>query len=202
MTVSDSAASELRRAEGVPRDQASAGHELPTFETIYQQYFHFVWSSSLRLGVNSSSIDDVVQEVFMVIHARISTLEQPGSLRSWIYGITRRVVSRHRRLQKTRVRSAGDLAIQIELEQSRPPTPLELKERNEKVKLLYSLLDEISWPKREVLILAEMEEMSVPEIAEALEIPLNTAYSRLRAARRVFEQRLARRRAKRDEGSK
>jgi RNA polymerase sigma-70 factor (ECF subfamily) len=49
--------------------------------------------------------------------------------------------------------------------------------------------------KREVFVLADLEQMSAPEIAEALEIPLNTVYSRLRTARRAFEDALARRRA-------
>jgi RNA polymerase sigma-70 factor (ECF subfamily) len=107
----------------------------------------------------------------------------------------RRTVSDHRRAQHTRAKSAGTLAVQVELEQPRPRTPLDLKEQSDQVKLLWELLEEIAWPKREVFMLAELEEMTVPEIAEALEIPLNTAYSRLRAARIAFEEGLARRAA-------
>jgi RNA polymerase sigma-70 factor (ECF subfamily) len=62
------------------------------------------------------------------------------------------------------------------------------------------LLEEIDWPKREVFMLAELEQMTAPEIAEALDIPLNTAYSRLRAARIAFEEGLTRHNA-RAEGS-
>jgi RNA polymerase sigma-70 factor (ECF subfamily) len=57
---------------------------------------------------------------------------------------------------------------------------------------LWALLAELDEPKREVFVLAEVEEMTMPEIASALEIPLNTAYSRLRAARQAFEAALAR----------
>lgn len=198
MTSSNSAPA-LGRAENVDPDQALPAHGLPAFEAVYQRYFAFVWSSTQHLGVTPPATDDVVQEVFMVIHAKLATLRQPESLRSWIYGIVRRTVSDHRRSQKTRAQSAGAFAIQTELEQSRPRTPLDLKEQSDKVKLLWSLLDEIAWPKREVFILAELEEMTVPEIAEALDIPLNTAYSRLRAGRLAFEEALARR-TTRDEG--
>src|SRR5688572_5827530 len=117
MTTRNSAARALGWAENLHDGEALPAHELPAFETIYQQYFDFVWSSSLRLGATASAVDDVVQEIFMVIHAKLPTLKQPNSLRSWIYGIVRRTVSDHRRSQKTRAQSAGALAVQAELEQ-------------------------------------------------------------------------------------
>jgi hypothetical protein len=58
--------------------------------------------------------------------------------------------------------------------------------------LLCRLLDELDAPKREVLMLAELEDMTVPEIAEAVGIPLNTATSRLRVARQRFNQLFSR----------
>jgi RNA polymerase sigma-70 factor (ECF subfamily) len=73
-----------------------------------------------------------------------------------------------------------------------PPTPLDLAERNGMVELLTQLLSELDEPKREVFELVEIAELTVPEVAQALEIPLNTAYSRLRVAREEFEQALDR----------
>lgn len=199
MNIGDSAAQALGGAEQA-RDPAVPAQDLPSFDAVYEQYFPFVWSSALRLGTSTAAIDDVVQEIFVVIHEKLATLRQPSSLRSWIYGIVRRTVSDHRRLQDTRMRSAGALAVHVELERGTPQTPLELKLRSDQVKLLFSLLEEIPWPKREVFMLAELEEWTVPEIADALDVPLNTVYSRLRAARLAFEELLAQR-AKRDEGS-
>jgi RNA polymerase sigma-70 factor (ECF subfamily) len=68
------------------------------------------------------------------------------------------------------------------------------------VRLLASLLDELDEPKREIFTLIEVDELSVPEAADVLGIPLNTAYSRLRAARQAFEAALLRRR-ERSEGT-
>jgi RNA polymerase sigma-70 factor (ECF subfamily) len=193
MNIRNSATRALGRAEVERRHETSAAQDLPAFEVIYQRYFDFVWSASLRLGVSSAAIDDVVQEIFMVIHSKFQTLRQPTSVRSWIYGIVRRTVSDHRRSQNRRAHWTGALALEMMLDQRRSPTPLDLKEQSEKVELLFSLLHEIAEPKREVFMLSELDEMSVPEIAEALQIPLNTAYSRLRAARRAFEEALSRR---------
>jgi RNA polymerase sigma-70 factor, ECF subfamily len=165
---------------------------VPDFDTLYDQHFRFVWRLARRMGVETSAIDDVVQEVFVVIHSKLETVRSPDSMRSWIYGIVRRAVSEHRRAVR---RSETDLALPKEhaAVPLRPPTPLELTELSRDRELLATLLSELTEAKREVFILAELEEMSVPEIAEALEIPLNTAYSRLRHARQEFETALARR---------
>jgi RNA polymerase sigma-70 factor (ECF subfamily) len=180
---------------------AAATHELPPFESIYEKYFDFVWAATRRLGVQSASIDDVVQEIFMVIHSKTHTVRQPESLRSWIYGIVRRTVSDYHRSQRVRDASGIALAVQTSVERHQPPTPADLTEQSDQVRLLYSLLEEIDEPKREVFMLAELEEMTVPEIAEILEIPLNTAYSRLRAARLAFDAGVARRAARREGGT-
>jgi RNA polymerase sigma-70 factor (ECF subfamily) len=162
---------------------------VPEFEALYQQYFDFVWSSVKRLGVGSDSMDDVVQEVFIVVHARLHTLQQPESLRSWLYGIVRRTVSGHRRANRAKLTRESTAAAE---DAPHEPTPLELTERAGELKLLTKLLSGLDEPKREVFLLVELNEMTVPEAAETLGIPLNTAYSRLRAARLAFEAALAR----------
>jgi RNA polymerase sigma-70 factor (ECF subfamily) len=192
MAAQDSAAQTFGQPEPAELASAPGAAALPPFEVVYQKYFDFVWASTRRLGVSLASTDDVVQEIFMVIHSKLQTLRQPESLRSWIYGIVRRTVSGHHRSQRTKAQSGAALAIETEIFYPVGPTPQDLSEQSDKVKLLFSLLEGIEERKREVFILAELEEMSVPEIAEALEIPLNTAYSRLRAARIAFEERLAR----------
>jgi RNA polymerase sigma-70 factor (ECF subfamily) len=170
---------------------APARLALPTFKELYHRYFDFVWASARRLGVEPSAMDDTVQEVFIVIHSKLHTLEKPEALRSWIYGVVRRTASNHRRMQRANAGpSAGAFANEEPV--SREPTPLEQTERNSELLLLTSLLDQLDEPKREIFSLVELEELPVPEAAEVLEIPLNTAYSRLRAARQMFEAALAR----------
>jgi RNA polymerase sigma-70 factor (ECF subfamily) len=165
--------------------------EMPTFVAIYREYFGFVWSSVLRLGVATAAMDDVVQEVFIVINSRLHSLQQPESLRSWIYGIVRRTVSHYHRARRVRAEFGATLEDQLEVPQ--PPTPFDLTEQNDRVKLFWSLVAELDAPKRDLLLMVEIDELAVPEVAEILQIPLNTAYSRLRAARQAFEEALTRR---------
>jgi RNA polymerase sigma-70 factor (ECF subfamily) len=163
-----------------------------SFQSVYRQYFGFVWSSARRLGVELDAIDDLVQEIFIVIYAKLDTLEKPEALRSWVYSIVRRTVSTHRRAQRAR-----GTRVQAEIDSpSHAPTPLEQTESNQELQLLQSLLAELDEPKREVFALVELEELSIPEVAQALEVPVNTVYSRLRAARQAFEAALARHEAR------
>ena len=188
-TGGNPAAPALTRTETVPHSQ---GYAHLSFAAIYERHFDLIWSSVRRLGVRGAAVDDVVQEVFIVIHSRIHTLQQRDSLRSWIYGIVRRTVSHHHRSQ--RAHDVGELALEFfdETHPSSQPTPFDHTSRNDQLRLLAVVLRKLDEPRREIFVLAELEEMTVPEIAKALGIPLNTVYSRLRVARQIFEQALAR----------
>jgi RNA polymerase sigma-70 factor (ECF subfamily) len=169
---------------------------VPSFVEIYKKYFSFVWSMTRYLGVDQSELDDVVQEIFVIIHGRVHTIERPESLRSWIYSIIRRTASRYHRNKRTRLIETGTVCVEPEVLQPDWFTPQALAEQSEQVKLLWSLLAKLDAPKREVFILAGLEEMTAPEIAAAIDVPLNTVYSRLRAARQELEQALQRHHAR------
>ena len=174
-----------------PGISPSATSPAPPFQAIYKQYLDFVLSSAGHLGARRDVIDDVVQDVFLVVHSKLATLQRPEALRSWIYGIVRRTVSDYRRSRRTRDVAGARLG--AELKSSSPsPSPLDMAERNADLELLESVLAELDEPKREVFVMVEVLEMTVPEVGQALEIPLNTAYSRLRMARQSFEEALAR----------
>jgi len=173
----------------------SASQDVPPFKVAYQEYFDFVWTSARRLGIQPSGMDDLIQEVFLVIHSKLHTVEKRSSLRSWIYSVVRRTASNHRRARRAHAdASSGPPGDGEAL--SREPTPLENTERNAGFQLLMSLLDQLEEPKREIFSLVDVEDLSVPEAAELLGIPLNTAYSRLRVARQNFELALARHEAR------
>jgi RNA polymerase sigma-70 factor (ECF subfamily) len=191
MTAPEVGTTGLSSDEEDDSDRRVVSRVLPTFHAVYRQYFDFVWSCTRRLGIEPAAMDDVVQEIFIVIHAKLHTLEHPEALRSWVYSIVRRTVSTHRRAGRARAAVGITIGVDIEVE-SLAPTPFEQTEKNAELELLSRLLATLDEPKREVFALVELEELTVPEAAEALEIPLNTAYSRLRAARQAFEAALAR----------
>jgi len=168
----------------------------PSFANLYATQFGFVWSMTRHLGVNIEELDDIVQDVFLIIHDRLHTLERPEAMRSWIFGIVRRVVSGHHRAKRADLNKRGTLQVVSEVFNSKPSTPQELLERSEQAGLLWRLLEEIDPAKRQVFVLAEIREMTAPEIAEITSIPLSTVYARLRFARQELEEALQRYRAR------
>lgn len=165
---------------------------MQSFVDLYKMYIDFVWSSARYLGVDPCEMDDVVQEIFITIHARIETLQDPNALRSWIYGITRRIVSTYHRNRRTALITTDTAFLGPEMLQPERESPQRIAEQSEQAQLLWSLLNELDASKREVIVLAELREMTAPEIAATIDIPLNTVYSRLRVARQELEEVLRR----------
>ncbi|HET8938411.1 MAG TPA: sigma-70 family RNA polymerase sigma factor [Polyangiales bacterium] len=163
------------------------------FSEVYEAQFDFVWRSARRLGVSALHLDDVVQEVFLVVHRRLAEFEARSSLKTWLFAITRRVVGDYRRSAR---RKPSEPIGNYEPEASASCLADARLARDEDARLLYALLDELDEDKREVFVLAELEQMSGPEIAEALSENVNTVYARLRAARGAFEAAVARHHAR------
>jgi RNA polymerase sigma-70 factor (ECF subfamily) len=173
-----------------PPDATSPVRAELDFDGFYREHFRFVWRTVRRLGVEGVLIDDLVQEVFLVVHRRLRDFEGRSSHKTWLYGIIRRVISEQRRtLRRKPAHSAGH-----ELEAMRSPEhgPEASAEHAERVRLLHRLLGDLDESRREVFILAELEGLTTVEIAEALAMNPNTIASRLRAARREFETALER----------
>jgi len=167
-----------------------------SFEAIYEQEFDFVWRSARRLGIPESLAEDVVQDTFVVLHRRLAEYDGTTPLRRWLLGIVIRVASDHRR----RFRRKESLCVPHPEESERAlpcaaPPPSAEAEQSEAVRLLEQLLSHLDDAKREVLVLSQLQELTVPEIAEVLGANVNTVYARLRAARREFDAAYARHRA-------
>jgi RNA polymerase sigma-70 factor, ECF subfamily len=162
-------------------------------DDVYREHFAFVWRSAKRLGVGEASLDDVVQEVFVIVHRRLAGFEGRSSIRTWLFGITLRVTRDHRR---SAARKSPEGTVDPDTLHASTLDPDQAFEKAEAVHLLYALLDELDEERREVFVMAELEGMTMPDIAATLGVNVNTAYARLRAARQTFESSLARRRAR------
>ena len=174
------------------RESAQAATRLD-FDDVYREHFGFVWRSAKRLGVRDVSLDDVVQEVFVIVHRRLGEFEGRSSLRTWLFGITLRLARDHRR---SVARKDADGAMDLDTIHAPGPGPVESMEKAEAAWLLYSILDEMDDDRREIFVMAELEQMAMPDIAATIGINVNTAYARLRAARQTFESALARHKAR------
>jgi RNA polymerase sigma-70 factor, ECF subfamily len=166
----------------------------PSFEALYHEHFAFVWRTLWRLGVWHASVADAAQDVFLVVHRRHADLRGNSVARSWVYGIVVRVARDYRRTQLRKGVQSG--LEPDEFSDPRARNAAEQLEQSEAVITLNRLLDTLDDDKREALVLVELEQMTVPEIAQLLSVNPNTIYTRLRAARQDFARALARHRAK------
>jgi RNA polymerase sigma-70 factor, ECF subfamily len=167
-------AGEMRRA--VP-------HEVPSFDAVYEECLDFVWRSLRSLGIQEQALDDAVQDVFVVVHRRLAEFEARSTVRTWVFGIAIRVARDHRRREQ---RKGGLEPLDVELVDL-APGPYEHAAHTEALRELATVLDALDDDKREVFVLSELEQLSAPEIAEALGLNINTVYSRIRAARLEFK---------------
>lgn len=170
-----------------------------TFGEVYETYFAFVWRSARRLGAADSALEDIAQDVFLVVHRRLASFQGKSSIQSWLFGIVVRVVRDARRSLRRKPGNLGGKGRAMEnfdsVADRAAPSPHESAAKAEAVRTLHAFLDAMPESRRYVFILAELEQMSVGDIAAAVGANVNTVHSRLRAARADFERALARARA-------
>ena len=167
-------------------------HEVLTFREVYDRYFAFVWRSCANRGVRQAALDDVVQEVFIVVHRKLPEFQGRSTMRTWVAAIVRWVVADY--VRKRGNQPAGEQLPEHAVSASAMPSD-EL-ERKDAALLLEALLSKMSEEQREVFVLHELEHMSGIEIAEITGVNENTVWSRVRAARKIFQEGVARHKAR------
>lgn len=171
-----------------PRDVAGAP---PDLATIYEAHFRYVWRCLRSLGVHDAQVDDALQDVFVVVQRKLTAFDGAVALRTWLYAIALRIARKYReRLRRapTSLEATRESQPELVLQGTSEAAVLS----NERLAQAHTILSTLSDDQREVFVLARVEQMSAPEIAAIIDIPLNTVYSRLRAARLAFEAELAR----------
>ena len=172
----------------LPSVVVASGAERPTFDELYDAHVEFLWRNARRLGVGDDAVDDVLQQVFLVVYRRLPELSLTGSEKAWLFGVLLRVVRDHKRsLRRKSPHRFFALTDPETLVDDRVRQPDEAVERAEAGALVQTWLDALDDDKREVFILAELEQLTAREIGEATSTNPSTVYSRLRAARQAFE---------------
>lgn len=151
------------------------------FRRLYSRHFRLVWSVVGQLGMRGAVREDAAQEIWIVVYRRLHTLDPQASERAWLCAVARKVVWRLRRNTQrfdARVAAFADLP---------RCAPADAPTRYEAATTAAEALRCLSEAQRSVLVLTLVHGLTAPEVSAALELPLNTVYSRLRLAR----QRLA-----------
>ncbi len=176
------------------RDASSPGgsrREGPLdFSTIYDAWFEHVSRWLLALGAPAADTEDLAQEVFLVVRRRLCDFDG-RNVAGWLYRIASRQVWQHRRRRWIQRVFSQIQTVNIDDVPDGRAGPAALLATKEKRDVLLQLVSKMSEKRRVVFILFEVEGYSGEEIADTLDVPINTVWTRLHHARKDFFALLA-----------
>jgi len=162
---------------------AQGSANIAGFDDVVREHGSYLWRLLRRLGVREADVDDAWQETFIVVHRKLPEFEGRSALRTWLSAIAIRVVIDYRNRAHRRHEQATDEVP----DRGQPATQDHAVLQKQRLALLDKLLRELKPEQREVLVLYEFGELPMSEVARAIGCPVQTAYSRLNAARRFLE---------------
>jgi RNA polymerase sigma-70 factor (ECF subfamily) len=168
------------------------------FARLVALHEHMVFNLALRLTGDPEEARDIAQDVFLQVFRMLSRFEGRSSLRTWIYRIVvNQCHNRQRwwkRRRKDRTRPLEELTPADEAQMSaRSPeasNPYEEIRRREQGCAVQAALLGVSFEHRAILLLREVEGLSVEQVAESLGLPQGTVKSRLSRAREALRRQL------------
>lgn len=163
------------------------------FTQLFDAEHGYVLHSLRRLGVAERDLEDLTHDVFVVVHRKLADYDPTRPARPWLFAISARVASDYRRRGRVRFEqvTASPESTDLSL-----PADAHL-ERKQQQALVIEALRAIEETRLALFVMVDLDEVAVPEAAELLAIPLNTAYSRLRLARADFAAAVTRLQARR-----
>jgi RNA polymerase sigma-70 factor, ECF subfamily len=160
-----------------------------SFEAIYRSHASAVARFAVKLGGPREDVDDLVQEVFVVVHDRLPTFRGEADIRTWLYAITRNVVRHRRRGAHRALRRTAELSAIAAPEQA---TPEDALLRRQKLGGLSAALDQLDEKYRTTILLHAVEGLSGNEIAARTGVEPATVWVRLHRARHLLKSALIR----------
>jgi len=154
---------------------------VPDPAQVFDEHGNYIWNTLRRLGVARADLEDLTHDTFVAVFRSWDKYDTTRPLRPWLFVFALGVASDYRRRARHRLEVS---ATEEPLDDA--PSAVELLLLKERQVLAQEALRNVPLNLRALLILHELDGSTVPEIAAALEIPVATAYSRLRLARESF----------------
>lgn len=176
-------------------DAVEAVEASDSFEQVYASYFRFSWRVLLHLGVPRDGLDDAAQELWLVVHRRLTHFEQRSQLKTWLFGIALNVARNHRRSELRRARGETPPAELL----PRVPDPEMLHAAQQAWVRVQRFLETLDEQRRAIFVCSLLEQMSPAETAEATGLDVTAVYHRTRSLRQSFKSWLGKQEAKRDD---
>ncbi len=175
---------------------AESSEKRELFTRIFAEELGYVCGTLRRMGVHPRDVEDIAHDVFVRVYAKLDTYDPSRPIRPWLFGFAFRSASDYRRLARHRLELMSTNDRQVD-GPAQAPLAEEALESREEQSMVLEALETIELDRRAVLIAYELDECPMKSIADALQIPLATGYSRLRIAREEFAAAIRRSRLRR-----
>lgn len=172
---------------GGPNEERSRLGPMTTFREVFDEHATFVWRTLRGLGVPESGIDDAVQEVFLIVHAKLDDFEGRSALRTWICAIAYRVGANARR----KLRKYVEIDVSVLSLPTGEPDPERRAATRDSTLFVEHFCARLSDGMRDVFVLCLLEERPAAEVGALLELSPHTVSSRIRLLRESFRRELA-----------
>ena len=178
-------------AEDTELMQAHVAGDAHAYARLYDRHEHPCFLFIRRMLGDADAAEDVHQETWMAVaRSAVDFDPQIACFRAWLFGIARRKVFDYFRRQKLVPLTSGqnDMALLVP---DPGPTPLEQVQTRELAEKLVAAVEALPLEQRGAFVMFAQAGLSLEEIAQVTDVPVETAKSRLRYARARLRQALA-----------
>lgn len=161
-----------------------------TFDAVYQSHAETVARWAARLGGPGADVEDLTQEVFLVVNRRLAEFRHQSRVSTWLFSITARIVANDRRRRRVRAWWVRLVPRFDEVIASTGDTPVEHLEKRERRGQFYQALDALGERQRRALVLFELDELSIAQIAELMSMREGSVRVLLHRARAAFLEKM------------
>jgi RNA polymerase sigma-70 factor (ECF subfamily) len=144
----------------------------------FERDLDYLFATLQRLGVGPSEIEDLLQEIFIVLHRNWTDLDTTRPLRPYLFGVAFRIVCAHRRRRAREIPHPG-----LDRDDD-APSPEGSLQSKESIALVLAALESVSLLRRAVVVMHDLDGIPIVDIARTLSISRFGAYARLRKGRR------------------
>jgi RNA polymerase sigma-70 factor (ECF subfamily) len=162
--------------------------ELDVLGELYDRHRQLVFRTALAITGDPEMASDLLQEVFLRLYRFANRIDPERPIQPWLYRMTTNLAYTWVKRRTRWLRLIQDMADRVILDKK--PSPHLLAERDESWRWIQQAITSLPIQQRVVVVLYYINDQSLQEISEILEIPVGTVKSRLYYARKVLKKKL------------
>jgi len=155
---------------------------------LYDRHRHMVYRTALMITGDIQAADDLLQDVFLRLHRFAASFDVQRPLEPWLYRMTTNLAYDWVKSRNSLLGSLEDLADW--LRGSGKNSPHESLEERDEWAQVQMAVSSLPLNQRVVVVLYYLNDLSVQDIADILEVPVGTVKSRLHYGRQALKKKL------------